>query len=134
MMFLDFERSHFSKAGRKNGETGTKHRFIVTNKHQIQFGWQRAEFNMNTKFQFRFRHLKTAVKIYILVGIGVLLLGISTLLSYSSIREINQSTEVIFNHNLTSIIWLKQIQVIIDRQMPLFSSLWPIMTRGTINV
>ncbi|RJG23103.1 methyl-accepting chemotaxis protein [Paenibacillus thiaminolyticus] len=66
---------------------------------------------MNTRFQFRFRHLKTAIKIYILVGIGVLLLGISTLLSYSSIREINNSTEVIFNHNLKSITWLKQIQV-----------------------
>lgn len=66
---------------------------------------------MNTKFQFRFRHVKTAIKIYILVGIGLLLLGISTLMSYSSIREINQSTEVIFSHNLTSIIWLKQIQV-----------------------
>ncbi|MDG0874915.1 methyl-accepting chemotaxis protein [Paenibacillus thiaminolyticus] len=66
---------------------------------------------MKTRFHFRFRHLKTAIKIYILVGIGVLLLGISTLLSYSSIREINNSTEVIFNHNLKSITWLKQIQV-----------------------
>ncbi|WCR27517.1 MCP four helix bundle domain-containing protein [Paenibacillus thiaminolyticus] len=66
---------------------------------------------MKTRFHFRFRHLKTAIKIYILVGIGVLLLGISTLLSYSSIREINNSTEVIFNHNLNSITWLKQIQV-----------------------
>ncbi|MEB9897800.1 MCP four helix bundle domain-containing protein, partial [Bacillus cereus] len=66
---------------------------------------------MKSRFPFRFRHLKTAMKIYILVGVGVLLLGISTLLSYSSIREINQSTEDIFHHNLTSIIWLKQIQV-----------------------
>lgn len=66
---------------------------------------------MNTRLQFRFRHLKTAIKIYVLVGIGVLLLGISTILSYSSIREINKSTDSIFHHNLKSITWLKQIQV-----------------------
>ncbi|BFH60815.1 methyl-accepting chemotaxis protein [Paenibacillus azoreducens] len=60
---------------------------------------------------FRFKNLKTAIKIYILVGISLLLMASSSIFSYISIHQINQSSNTIYHHNLQAIIWLKQIQV-----------------------
>ncbi|MFU1796841.1 methyl-accepting chemotaxis protein [Paenibacillus azoreducens] len=60
---------------------------------------------------FRFKNLKTAIKIYILVGISLLLMASSSIFSYISIHQINQSSNTIYHHNLRAIIWLKQIQV-----------------------
>lgn len=66
---------------------------------------------MNNRFLLPFQNVKIATKIYILVGVSVLLLGISTLNSYISIHEINQNTQLVFSRNLKPIEWLNQIQV-----------------------
>ncbi|WP_042228926.1 methyl-accepting chemotaxis protein [Paenibacillus popilliae] len=66
---------------------------------------------MNNRFLLLFRNVKIATKIYILVGVSVLLLGISTFNSYISIHDINQNTQLVFSRNLRPIEWLNQIQV-----------------------
>ncbi|MCM3341021.1 methyl-accepting chemotaxis protein [Paenibacillus sp. MER TA 81-3] len=61
--------------------------------------------------KFRFRDLNTSIKIFILVGVGIALLVLSTFTSYQSMNEINHKNDTIYGHNLKSIMWLKQIMV-----------------------
>ncbi|SYX84262.1 methyl-accepting chemotaxis protein [Paenibacillus alvei] len=61
--------------------------------------------------KFRFKDLNTSIKIFILVGVGILLLALSTSISYRAMNEINQKNDTIYEHNLMSIMWVKQIMV-----------------------
>lgn len=61
--------------------------------------------------KFRFRDLNTSMKIFILVGVGSVLLAFITLVSYQSMNEINDKNDNMFEHNLKSIMWVKQIMV-----------------------
>lgn len=61
--------------------------------------------------KFRFRDLNTSMKIFILVGVGSVLLAFITMMSYQSMNEINDKNDNMFDHNLKSIMWVKQIMV-----------------------
>ncbi|MFW5434630.1 methyl-accepting chemotaxis protein [Paenibacillus apiarius] len=61
--------------------------------------------------KFRFRDLNTSIKIFILVGVGIALLMLSTFISYRAINDINHRNDTIYGHNLKSIMWLKQVMV-----------------------
>ncbi|MCY9579232.1 methyl-accepting chemotaxis protein [Paenibacillus alvei] len=51
------------------------------------------------------------MKIFILVGVGSVLLAFITMMSYQSMNEINDKNDNMFDHNLKSIMWVKQIMV-----------------------
>lgn len=61
--------------------------------------------------KFRFRDLNTSMKIFILIGVSSVLLTFITLMSYLAMNEINNKNDNIYEHNLKSIMWVKQIMV-----------------------